>query len=331
MLGQFSKRVLLTGAGWTKNWNGFLAPQLWHHLTSHPRVQGNATVRAALLGVTTLNFEEAYELVATGARFTPNDKADLDFALTAVFTMIDDAVAAMPFPVNDYKVNEMISYFMRAMGEQVNTGYLFTLNQDLFFERKYIQYLVQQVPRPVLPGIPPHRYFFNSNMPRFDQTMMVNVPSNWAQSALVGQTNVIKLHGSFNWRMSGSSQPEMVIGTNKTSHIAGSKLLSWYHDIFRSVLSQGDVKLLIVGYGFGDNHINDMIADAVKSYGLKIYFWDTSINLHTTLAGKHRGLEIWQGCFGSLTEPMNQVFPPDQSITPQCRSLFGNFFGVTLP
>ena len=65
--------------------------------------------------------------------------------------------------------------------------------------------------------------------------------------------------------------------------------------------------------------------------GLKIYFWDTSPNLHTALARKHRGVEIWQGYLGSLTEPMNQVFPPDQTITPQCRSLFNNFFGVKLP
>ena len=32
---------------------------------------------------------------------------------------------------------------------------------------------------------------------------------------------------------------------------------------------------MIVGYGFGDDHINDVIADAVNNSGLKIYFWDT--------------------------------------------------------
>jgi hypothetical protein len=96
-------------------------------------------------------------------------------------------------------------------------------------------------------------------------------------------------------------------------------------------LNQGDVKMMIVGYGFGDDHINDVIADALNNSGLKIHFWDTSPNLHAMLAGKHRGAEIWRGYLGSLTEPMNQVFPPDQSITPHCRSLFNNFFGVRLP
>ena len=245
--------------------------------------------------------------------------------------MIDDAVATMPFPVNDYAVNDMIIYSIRTVGQPVNTGYLFTLNQDLFFERKFIQHRIHQVPPPVLPAIPPHQHFFSPNMPRFDPTMIVSIPSNWSQSALIGRTNIIKLHGSFNWRASGVGHTEMVVGTNKTSRIAGSSLLSWYFDIFRAVLNQGDVKMMIVGYGFGDDHINDVIADAVNNGGLKIYFWDTSPNLHTTLTGKHRGVEIWQGYCGSLTEPMSQVFPADQSVTPQCRTLFSNFFGVRVP
>jgi SIR2-like domain len=161
--------------------------------------------------------------------------------------------------------------------------------------------------------------------------MVATIPSTWSQVPLIGQTNIIKLHGSFNWRATGSGQSAMVIGTSKTSRIAGSSLLSWYFDIFRAVLNQGNVKLMVVGYGFGEDHINEVIADAVKTTGLKVYFWDTSPNLQMMLAGKHRGGDIWQGYMGSLTDHMNQVLPPDQSITTQCRSLFNNFFGVKLP
>jgi SIR2-like domain len=330
-LGRHSKRVLLT-AGWTVNWNGLLARQVWHYLTSDPRVQANQALRTALLGTPTLNFEEAYELVATGPghNFSAADKATLDAALSDIFVMIDDALITSAFPVNTYKVNEFISYFVRVANESINTGYLFTLNQDLFFERKYIQHVIHQVPPPVLPGIPPHGGIFNPNMPRFDAKMIANIPLKFSQCALVRQTNVIKLHGSFNWRSNGSASM-MVIGTNKTPLIAGSDVLSWYFDIFKAVLNEGDVKLMIVGYSFGDDHVNEIIADAVVNSGLRIYFWDTNPNLHTTLAGRHRGTEIWQGYLGSLTERMDQVFPPDQSITPYCRSLFSNFFGVSLP
>ena len=327
--GIFSKRVLLTGAGWTANWNGLLASQVWHHLSSDPRVQANPALRNALLGTTSLNFEEAYEFVATGSSFTQQDRAELDAALMDVFKMIDYAVAILAFPVNDYIVNDFISNFVRVGGEQINTGYIFTLNQDRFFERKYIQWIICQVPPPVLPGIPSHGSIFHPNMPRFDPSMIATIPANWSQTHLVGQTNIIKLHGSFNWRAGGNHT--MVVGTSKTSRIAGLNLLSWYSDVFRSVLNQGDVKLMLFGYGFADDHINAMIADAVNNSGLRVYFWDTSPNLHTMLAGKHRGSEIWKGYLGSLTERMNVVFPPDQSITPQARSLFNNFFGVRLP
>lgn len=332
MLGQFSGRVLLTGAGWTKNWNGLLARDVWHHLTSAPVVQKNANLRSALLGLSSLNFEEGYELVMSDSKFTAKDRSELDAAIVDVFRLIDDGVRAIPSPVNDYKVNELINYLVRKGGEQVNTAYVFTLNQDLFFERKYIQHIVQQVPSPNLPSIPmpPLSNFFTSNMAPFNQSHVVNLGA-FTQSPLVGRTNIIKLHGSFNWRSAGAAFNEMVIGTNKTSRIAGSKLLSWYLDIFKAVLNQGGVRLLIVGYGFGDEHINDAIADAVKDNGLQIYFWNTTYNLRTLLAGRHRGLEIWNGHMGSLPDAVDGVFPPDQSVTPACRSLFYNFLGVRLP
>jgi len=48
--------------------------------------------------------------------------------------------------------------------------------------------------------------------------------------------NVIKLHGSFNWR-SDDGQNLMVVGTDKTAKIAAMPLLTWYAEIFKQVLS----------------------------------------------------------------------------------------------
>jgi hypothetical protein len=46
--------------------------------------------------------------------------------------------------------------------------------------------------------------------------------------------------------------------------MADFPLLSCYSDIFKAVLYAGDVRLMIVGYGFGDKHINAVIAEAVE-------------------------------------------------------------------
>lgn len=51
-------------------------------------------------------------------------------------------------------------------------------------------------------------------------------------------------------------------------------LLDWYWNLFNQVLQQNDMKLLIIGYGFLDPHINRAIGDAILQKGLKIYILD---------------------------------------------------------
>jgi hypothetical protein len=53
--------------------------------------------------------------------------------------------------------------------------------------------------------------------------------------------------------------------------IAGEPLLEWYLSLFKEALEEGDKNLVIVGYGFGDDHINDIIVDAIKDRGLKLF------------------------------------------------------------
>ena len=56
-IGTFSKRTLLTGAGWTRNWGGRLASEIWQDLIGNPPVQGNSRLRELLLRKQ--SFEEA--------------------------------------------------------------------------------------------------------------------------------------------------------------------------------------------------------------------------------------------------------------------------------
>ena len=71
----------------------------------------------------------------------------------------------------------------------------------------------------------------------------------------------------------------MVVGTEKTTKIASLPLLSRYADIFREVISAGDVRLMIAGYGFADEHINAMVAEAIESHGLSVFIWNTASDL----------------------------------------------------
>jgi phage-related protein len=146
------------------------------------------------------------------------------------------------------------------------------------------------------------------------------------QGQLQNQMNVIKLHGSFNWR-SPDGHNVMVVGTEKTAAIAGTPLLSWYIDIFKQVLSAGDVLLMIVGYGFGDEHINAAIAEAVERHGLRVFIWNTTSDLKGLLASVPHGPTIWRGLISTSARHLIEVFPSNQAETEEYRRIMTTFFG----
>jgi hypothetical protein len=141
---------------------------------------------------------------------------------------------------------------------------------------------------------------------------------------LRGNLNVIKLHGSFNWRTAGA-QSTMVVGTGKTSQISASPLLAWYFDIFGKVLSAGGVRLMIVGYGFGDAHVNAVIADAIEHHDLKVFIWDAGSNLKQRILEAPHGASIWKGLLSTASRPMIEVFPSNQAETQEYRRILETF------
>ena len=80
----------------------------------------------------------------------------------------------------------------------------------------------------------------------------------------------MKLHGSVGWRSADGSEL-LIVGTTKSAAIENEPLLRWYSDLFKKVLHAGDRNLVVIGYGFGDPHINAVIADGIKQHGLRLY------------------------------------------------------------
>jgi hypothetical protein len=72
----------------------------------------------------------------------------------------------------------------------------------------------------------------------------------------------IKLHGSCNWTTSREADRVLVMGGNKTGSIDRFKILRRYHEEFKRRISQPGTKLMIIGYSFGDRHINEAIYEA---------------------------------------------------------------------
>jgi hypothetical protein len=78
--------------------------------------------------------------------------------------------------------------------------------------------------------------------------------------------------------------------------------------VFEQVLFSGDVRLMVIGYGWGDEHINAPIADAVQNHRLQIYSWNPS-HPKDMLQGRHRSDGILPGIMGFITRTMTEVMP----------------------
>jgi SIR2-like domain len=274
-IGNFSKRVLLTGAGWTRNWGGKLATEVWQDLIGSRSVQSNSRLRELLLREP--SFEEALGQTL-GDSFTDAARETFQQALLDVFVGMDREIARHdqdPW-INIYKVQELVYTFWKGNVLRVDTGFIFTLNQDLWPERRLFNEIRFGVPKPILPGLSgrQNQQFFTSAMEIGSRDLTMEPVDNPARTQLRGNLNLVKLHGSFNWR-TAENENMMVVGTEKTAQIAAWPLLTWYSEIFKSVLSAGSVRLMIVGYGFADEHVNAVIADAIEHHDLKIFIWDT--------------------------------------------------------
>jgi hypothetical protein len=65
----------------------------------------------------------------------------------------------------------------------------------------------------------------------------------------------------------------LILGGGKKESIAKHPLLKWYHDIFLRGITAPGARVMIVGYGFRDAHINDMLIQAARA-GSKFFIID---------------------------------------------------------
>jgi len=335
----FKKRILLTGAGFTKNFGGFLAAEMWTHIFNNPKVQKNEVLRNRLMY--DYDYERVYESMIEQTCVTSSDEDTrkkgckiLDDAISNAYFKLDEIIRKWvyrndaPHPVNHYGLDAFLDKF--AGNEKTGKGFIFTLNQDLFFERKYIN-----GQRFIYPRVK-YRYQLNDSIKRdspLPNKMYITISSQEISNEerekelKTGNAFYIKLHGSFNWR--NSDQQQLIItGQSKTRKIKTVGLLNWYWDILREVLNQGDVKLLIIGYGFRDIHLNKLIEQAIFEKNLRIYIISPDdISSVRSIAKQYqfkRALE--KGLSGYFQSDLLGLFPSDQSKTQLLQDIESYFF-----
>lgn len=266
-------------------------------------------------GDAAFDFEGDYDTVMSGD-FTDQLKGSMVEAVRSVYADLDDIIRRFHQTPQSISLTGVAKFLERFAGPRGNPGYIFTLNQDLFVKRRLPFENIL-----LLPGL--------NKGERFN-TRFNGVPANEAILRLPDEEAVtrfeqelpnqavdlayVKLHGSMEWASrDGSIRP--VIGTQKTRLIDREPLLKWYGRLFRQALTiRPNRRLVVVGYGFRDPHINDTIAQACQNHGLRVYVVGTEDpqEFHRRLQGKGLWQQIWWKWAGYFRWTFQDLFPAGQ-------------------
>ena len=304
------QHLLLTGAGFTRNWNGWLAKELegdvLARLAKHPVVREHVQKSD--------NYEDALQ-TARGVAFSrpglgPGAVSILEGAIKEAFWAMNTALARrISMELSSKEGAPSIQEFIGRFDA------IFTLNQDLMLEFHYKPAAVQQHrwSGTYYPGIEP------SVMPTLHEAELIHLRR---QVASVGPPMpslqpIYKMHGSIDW-IDGSGSL-FVVGGGKEEYIRSKPLLRTYFDEFDARLRSPDTRLMIVGYGFADDHVNKLIVEAAAANATLSIYYVHPESREAVHRGKQHRLMIGYApppifavpCIGESRRPLATTFGED--------------------
>jgi hypothetical protein len=260
------KHLLLTGAGFSRSWGGWLASEAFEYLLGSIYIDDPLRAKLWQTKERGGGFEDTlFELQTAHAQQThglPEQQLRaMTNAVMAMFAEMAVGFAKSPFDDRDrFPIKDFLAKF----------DVIYTLNQDTLLEHHYIG------PRwgehhagSVLPGIRSKGVDLDIGQNRY--AMFEPDPAIFKMPD--DHQPYIKLHGSFNWLQNEGSL--LILGGNKAANIRTFPVLEWYHQMFRDDLESEDVRLMVIGYSFNDPHINDAITTAIaKARNMKVFIID---------------------------------------------------------
>ena len=317
--------VLLVGAGFTRNWGGWLSTEVFEYLLGCPEIKNSRSMQPLFwrwLGRG--GFEYAL------AELQDAVKSDPTIENKRLLTDVNDAVSRMLADMNETLLNQRLEFnctdsdsWIGAFLSRFNA--IFSLNQDLFLEYHFL---------PITFTLPYYGNWAGHDLPGMEMLSGQQPPDwqSWGRriwkpttnetfSVLANHQPLFKLHGSSNWT-DATGNNLLVMGGDKVSLIQRSPLLAWYLQQFEEMLERQDTRLMIIGYGFLDLHINAVIQKAVDQHGLEIFNISPAGAEHahrvthmsdSIILGPQLENAFQRGLIGASRRPLSQIFGPDQT------------------
>jgi hypothetical protein len=252
-------KVLLIGAGFSRNWGAPLASEVANSLVA---AVGGDQYLQDLLKRYEKNFENALTEVQReflSAQSSVTAKQHLT-AMQGAAGMFDRLNQTFEHRTNFEFSNDLHYSVVRFL-----TGFdsIFSLNQDLLLELRYAEHALTASNTRwngfILPGmIPVHDPAITGIGDKHKRRWS---PAPAPFSAPDRFQPCFKIHGSSNWYTT-DGRKMLVMGGNKEFMLREHEVLRWYYDEFKRRLMTGNTKLMVIGYSFSDRHIDDAIVEA---------------------------------------------------------------------
>jgi hypothetical protein len=289
--------ILLTGAGFSRNWGGWLGDEIFEYLIGCKEIHSDGHLRYTLWECKDKGFEEALGQIQLEYNNNYSEESrdrvkNFNKSLLDAFDAMNrNFVQNNSFCDANNKIRKIIEPIQPLLAK---FNAIFTLNQDSLLEQVYQPYRCPHLINPweglYIPGMKPideqntpisSNFLWKSNSDggyRINTIIPTMNPIDNEEFALDDNKYqpYFKLHGSSNWK-NREDENILIMGSNKSKLITAHPILAWYSDQFSDYLSKPKTYLMIVGYSFKDTHINDIIIKSVKeNKDLKLYIINTS-------------------------------------------------------
>ncbi|MGF6735745.1 hypothetical protein OKW50_007918 [Paraburkholderia youngii] len=265
--------LLLLGAGFSRNWGGWLASEAFEYLVGCAEILESEDLRRLLWRhQATGGFENALAELQFANRNDPaNSGPNLQALQRAVTRMFDDMNSGL-FDLANIEFQQHVDGQLRTFLTRFDA--IFTLNQDVLLEHHHMHppdnmmlLSGRRWTGPQLPGLRPEPAAGDQPNQSWGQRVWVPTGDNQVDR---GSQPFFTLHGSSNWR-TVAGDPMLIMGGEKVREIGLHPILTWYADMFDEYLARPDSRLVVIGYGFRDAHINGAITRAIEQNGLRLF------------------------------------------------------------
>lgn len=308
------KKILLLGAGFSRNWEGWLGSEVAEYLLGHPLIDEGQ--RELLFEYRSGGFERALAQLQQSCWSDENENSSKELenfqsALREMYSEMNQAFGNQPSLEFDNNIPFSVKTFLAKF------DVIYTLNQDLLLECHYMHHDLsllgaKKQNHALLPGM---KKLKHSGAPT-GKAAIEALSDRWEIDDLEFQISgnaqsIFKLHGSCNW-VDPDHRDLMIMGGGKKELIDNIPILKRYFEIFREHLLAPDARLMTIGYSFRDCHVNEVILEATQKEDLELFVIDPKglgVLEPNTCPNTGNMIEaLWPRVIGASRRPLSEIF-----------------------